>query len=377
MIPVTRVDLGGNEAKYLQECIDTGWISSEGPFVRRFEADLCALTGQRHGIAVANGSVALDLALSVIGLQPGDEVVMPDFTIISCASAVVRAGATPVFVDAEPATWNMDPAQIEARISPRTRAIMVVHIYGLPSNMPAIRKIADDHGLLVIEDAAEAHGQALGGTRCGGFGDVSTFSFYANKHVSCGEGGMVLTSSDELAARAIQMRNLGFDPNRRFYHESLGWNYRMTNLQAAVGCAQLERLDVTISRKREIGLQYRSGLADMPLQFAPDNWLGADNHYWVVGAVLDDSAPFDAVGLAQLLRERGVDTRPFFWPMSEQPILEQFAGGRVYDHRVASRIARRGLYFPAGTGITDEEVAIVCEEVKRCFHSIGPSSALS
>ena len=367
MIPVTRVDLGGNEAKYLQECIDTGWISSEGPFVRRFEADFCALTGQRHGIAVANGSVALDLALSVIGFEPGDEVVMPDFTIISCASAVVRAGATPVFVDAEPTSWNMDPAQIEARITPRTRAIMVVHIYGLPSNMPAIRKIADDHGLLVIEDAAEAHGQAQGGTPCGGFGDISTFSFYANKHVSCGEGGMVLTSSDELAARAVRMRNLGFDPQRRFYHDSLGWNYRMTNLQAAVGCAQLERLGETIARKREIGLGYRTALGDLPMQFAPDNWLGSENHYWVVGAVLDDSVPFDAVELAHALRERGVDTRPFFWPMSEQPILEQFANGCAYEHPVASRIARRGLYFPAGTGITDGDMRAVCDAVRMCF----------
>ncbi|MBU6279790.1 MAG: DegT/DnrJ/EryC1/StrS family aminotransferase [Actinomycetales bacterium] len=367
MIPVTRVDLAGNEARYLQECIDTGWISSEGPFVRRFEADMATLTGQKEGIAVANGSVALDLALSILDLRPGDEVIMPDFTIISCASAVVRAGCVPVFVDAESITWNMDTTRIEAAITARTRAIMVVHIYGLPTDMESIRAIADKHGLLVIEDAAEAHGQSFAGTACGGFGDVATFSFYANKHVSCGEGGMVLTSSAVLAERAKRMRNLGFDPARRFFHETLGWNYRMTNLQAAVGCAQLERLPATVERKREIGLLYREQLADLPLQFAPDQWHGSNNHYWVVGAVIDESVDMDAVTLGSMLRERGVDTRPFFWPMSQQPVLASYTSGRNYDHPVAARLARRGLYFPAGTAISDDDVLASCAAIRDCL----------
>ncbi|MBU6279603.1 MAG: DegT/DnrJ/EryC1/StrS family aminotransferase [Actinomycetales bacterium] len=367
MIPVTRVDLGGNEARYLQECIETSWISSEGPFVRRFESDMASLTGQKHAIAVANGSVALDLALSILDLRPGDEVIMPDFTIISCASAVVRAGCVPVFVDAEPGTWNMDTTRIEDVITARTRAIMVVHIYGLPTAMDKVREIADKYDLLIIEDAAEAHGQSFAGTPCGGFGDVSTFSFYANKHVSCGEGGMVLTRSDIFAERAVRMRNLGFDPQRRFFHDSLGWNYRMTNLQAAVGCAQFERLDATIARKRQIGIMYREQLTGLPLRFAPDHWNESDNHYWVVGAVLDDSLGMDALALATKLRERGVDTRPFFWPMSEQPVLAPYISGREYEHPVAAGIARRGLYFPAGTAISNDEVQAACTVIRNCL----------
>jgi perosamine synthetase len=239
MIPVNEPLLDGNEEKYLIECIRSGWISSEGPFVQEFENRFAATVGRKHGIAVCNGSAALDASVAALGIGPGDEVIMPAFTIISCAAAIIRQGATPVLVDADPITWNMDVNQIETRITSKTRAIMVVHIYGLPTDMAPILLLADKHGLKIIEDAAEAHGQNYQNRPCGSFGDVSTFSFYPNKHVTTGEGGMILTDSEQLAERCRSLRNLCFQPGKRFVHEELGWNFRMSNLQAALGVAQL------------------------------------------------------------------------------------------------------------------------------------------
>src|SRR5210317_386213 len=225
-IPVNEPLLGGNEKKYLNECIDTGWISSEGPFVKEFEKKFAAQVHRKYGIAVCNGSVALDVAVAALGIGPGDEVILPTFTIISCASAIVRAGATPVVVDADPLTWNMKVDEIEEKITASTRAIMVVHIYGLPTDMDPVLAIANKYGLAVIEDAAEAIGQTYRGRECGSFGTISTFSFYPNKHVTTGEGGMVLTDDDALAERCRSLRNLCFEANRRFVHEEIGWNYR-------------------------------------------------------------------------------------------------------------------------------------------------------
>ena len=247
-VPVNEPRLDGNEKKYLNECIETGWISSEGPFVERFEHQLAERIGRSHGIAVTNGSCALDLAVASLRLEPGDEIIIPAFTIISCAIAVLRAGAVPVLVDSDPVTWNMDVNQAAARITPRTRAIMVVHIYGLTVDMDRVLELASKHGLAVIEDAAEAVGQTYKQRPCGGFGDISIFSFYANKHVTCGEGGMVATNDPTLAERCRSGRNLEFGKTR-FVHERMGWNMCMTNIQAAIGLAQLERLDDTIARK--------------------------------------------------------------------------------------------------------------------------------
>ena len=263
-IPVNTPLLDGNEAEYLAECIRTGWISSEGPFVKRFEEAMADVAGRRHGIAVTNGSVALDIAVYALGLEPGDEVIIPTFTIISCAAAVVRAGLVPVAVDCDTATWNMTIEGVEAAITPRTRAIMPVHIYGLPVDLGPILELARKRGLKVIEDAAEMHGQTYRGSPCGSFGDVSTFSFYPNKHVTTGEGGMILTDDDALADRLSGLRNLCFQPQQRFIHEELGWNARMTNLQAALGVAQVERLPRTIEIKRRIGRLYDEHLADLP-----------------------------------------------------------------------------------------------------------------
>ena len=242
MIPVNRPLLDGNEKKYLDECIESGWISAEGPFVKKLEAGFAQLMGCAYGVAVCNGSVAIEVALAALRIGAGDEVILPTFTIISCASAIVRAGAIPVVVDCQPDTWNLDPALVASKITSRTKAIMVVHIFGLPVDMDSIVELARKHGLFIIEDAAEQHGQTYKGRPVGSLGDIATVSFYPNKHITTGEGGMVLTNDKALADRSRALRNLCFDPERRFIHEELGWNFRMSNVQAAVGVAQLERI---------------------------------------------------------------------------------------------------------------------------------------
>ena len=366
MIPVNRPLLDGNEKRYLCECIDTEWISSEGPFVKRLESGFSALCGRKHGTAVCNGSVALDLALAALRIGPGDEVVLPSFTIISCVAAIVRAGATPVLVDCQQDTWNMDPNLVAAKITPRTKAIMVVHIYGLPVDMDPILELAKRHKLFVIEDAAEQHGQTYKGRKVGSFGDITTVSFYPNKHITTGEGGMVLTDDDELTARCRDLRNLSFDKERRFIHEELGWNFRMSNLQAAVGVAQLERIDAFLLKKREIGRWYEGLLGGHPLLQLPVARTDyAANIYWVYGVVLDDSVPFDAREAIARLKARGVGARHFFWPMHEQPVFRKMGlfTGEHYPH--AERCARRGLYLPSGLGNTCEEVRASAQALKE------------
>jgi perosamine synthetase len=366
MIPVNEPLLDGNEKTYLAECIDTGWISSEGPFIKRFEEGFAARVGRRHAIAVANGSLALDAAVVALKLGPGDEVILPSFTIISCAAAIVRAGATPVVVDADPVTWNMRADQVAAAVTPKTRAIMVVHLYGLPCDMGALLDVAHRHGLKIIEDAAEMHGQAWRGQPCGSFGDISTFSFYPNKHLTTGEGGMLVTDDDALAERCRNLRNLFFTPPRRFVHEELGWNLRMTNLQAALGVAQLERLDEFVQRKRAMGARYTERLAGVPgLQLPLAKTPDADNIYWVYGLVLDDEVPFDADEAMKRLARLGVGCRPFFWPMHEQPVLRRmglFEGLRL---PVSERLGRRGFYVPSGMALTEAQIDTVAAAVRE------------
>jgi perosamine synthetase len=357
MIPVNRPVLDGNERRYLAECIDSGWVSSEGPFVKALEAKFAQFMGCQHGVAVCNGSLAIDLALAALKIGPGDEVILPTFTIISCAAAVVRAGAVPVVVDSVPDTWNIDPALIAAKVTERTKAIMPVHIYGLPVDMDPVLDVARRHNLFVVEDAAEQHGQTYHGRPVGSLGDIATVSFYPNKQVTTGEGGMVLTNDAQLAERCRRLRNLAFDAERRYIHEELGWNMRMSNLQAAVGVAQLERIDQTLHTKRQIGAWYQEHFHGHPfLQLSLERTSYAENAYWVFGVVLDERVPFDARGAIARLRAKGVDARHFFWPMHEQPALRKlglFAGER---YPVAERIARRGLFLPSGVGTTREEV---------------------
>jgi perosamine synthetase len=374
MIPVNEPQLSGNESKYLAECIETGWISSEGPFVRKFEEGVAAVAGQRYGVAVVNGSAALDVAVAALRIGPGDEVILPTFTIISCASAIVRAGATPVVVDSDPVTWNLDPSKLEAAITPRTKAIMVVHIYGLPVDMDPVMEIARTRGLKVIEDAAEQIGQVYHSHRSGesqmvgSFGDISTFSFYPNKHVTTGEGGMVLTSDEALAERCRALRNLCFGAKRRFVHEELGWNFRMSNLQAAVGVAQIEVLSRTLEKKRQIGAWYDELLDEVTAIDRPLRRTSyAENAYWVYGIVLKEYQPFDAEEAMQRLASAGIGTRPFFWPMHEQPVLRRQGLFQDVACPVAERLARRGLYIPSGVALTREQAERSAGAVRALF----------
>lgn len=365
MIPVNEPLLDGNEKKYLLECIETGWISSEGPFIKEFEERFAGRVGRRHAVAVANGTAALDIAVEALDIGHGDEVILPTFTIISCIGQIIRAGAIPVLVDSDPLTWNMDAGQIEAKITPRTKAIMVVHIYGLPVDLAPVLEVAGRHGLKIIEDAAQMHGQTYRGRPCGSFGDVSTFSFYPNKHITTGEGGMLVTDDDAIAEAARSLRNLCFMPGRRFVHERLGWNYRMTNMQAALGLAQLERLDEFVKRKRAMGKLYLELLKDIPGLQLPLAQTGyADNIYWVFGLVLNDEVDFDANAIMKQLGERKIGTRPFFWPMHQQPVLQKMGLFAKTSCPVAERMARRGFYLPSGLALTAEQQEVVAENLR-------------
>jgi len=371
MIPVNEPVLLGNEKKYLQQCIDTGWISSEGPFVKEFEEKVALRVGRKFGIAVSNGSAALDAAVLALKIGPGDAVLMPAFTIISCAAAVVRAGATPIFIDADPITWNMDLNQLEDIIKKHLKtnrytlkALMAVHIYGLPIDMKPVLELAEKYGLKIIEDAAEMIGQKCRGRECGSFGDISTFSFYPNKHITTGEGGMIFTDDATIAERCRNARNLFFDKERRYIHEEIGWNLRMSNIQAALGVAQLESLDESIRRKREIGMLYNqllSSIENLQLPLAVTEY--AENIYWVYGIVLKDHVPFNATAAMARLQKVGVGTRHFFYPMNKQPCLKGLIEEKSCP--VAERLAERGLYLPSGLALTDQQICLVAETVKE------------
>lgn len=382
MIPVNAPLLDGNEGRYLQQCIDSGWISSEGPFVERFETEMAARVGRSYAVAVCNGTAALELALASLRLELGSIVVVPTFAIISCAAAVIRNGCRPLFVDADPFTWNMDTERLAELLAEeigrknnrQLKAIMAVHTYGLPVDMAPLLALADRYGLAVIEDAAEMHGQDYRGKPCGSFGDLSIFSFYPNKLVTTGEGGMVLTDDPLLAERCRSLRNLCFQPERRFVHEELGYNFRLSNLQAAVGVAQLEQLDRFIARKRRMGARYDAlfaGCEALQSPLARTDY--AANIYWVYGVVLGEAPAIDAAGMMQRLAARGVGTRPFFWPLHEQPVLRRM--GLVADssgtYPVAERLARRGFYLPSGVGLRDEQIDAVVTAVRAELNFCG------
>lgn len=365
-IPVNEPLLDGNEKQYLIECIDTGWISSEGPFIKKFEDSIAKQVGRQYGIAVSNGSVALDAAVLALGIGKGDEVIMPTFTIISCAAAIIRAGATPVLVDSVPSTWNMDVNQIESKITNRTKAIMVVHIYGLPVDMDPVLQLAHKHGLKIIEDAAEMHGQTYNGKACGSFGDISTFSFYPNKHITTGEGGMILTNDPIIAERCRSLRNLCFKPEKRFVHDELGFNFRMTNLQAALGLAQLERLEEFVSRKRLMGQQYTAlleGTEGIQLPIAETSY--AQNIYWVYGVVLQEQINFNAEEAMKKLASLGVGTRPFFYPMHQQPVFQKMGLFKNEKYPVSENLAERGFYIPSGMAVKPQQIKLVSEKLKE------------
>jgi perosamine synthetase len=360
-IPVNEPDLNGNEKKYLQECIDTGWISSEGPYVEKFEIGMAKLTNRKHAISVCNGTAALELAVQAIGINPGDEVIIPSFTIISCGLAVIRAGAVPVYVDADPKTWNMSVEQIEDLVTEKTKAIMAVHIYGITVDMDRLIEIAKKYKLSVIEDAAEVIGQTYKGKPCGSFGDVSTFSFYPNKHITTGEGGMVLVNDEEIAEKCKSLRNLCFGKSDRFVHENLGWNFRMSNLQAAVGVAQLENLALTLTKKRKVGILYQEAFRECSkFVFPIDKTDYCENIYWVFGLV-SSNPKRDAKWWMQRLRNSGIGSRPFFYPMHKQPCLQQFHR-RTCSLKNCEWLAKFGFYLPSSPLMLPENIEMIAEK---------------
>ncbi len=374
MIPVNEPALGERELEYVSECVRTGWVSSAGRFITAFEERWAAYCGRRYGIAVSNGTAALQLAVACLGLKPGEEVILPTFTIISCALAVIHNGGVPVLVDSDPRTWCMDVQQVEQKITRRTRAIMPVHVYGHPVDMDPLLDLAEKYGLAVVEDAAEAHGAEYlsrartsrsGWRRCGSFGTLSCFSFYANKLITTGEGGMVLTDDPQLAEKARSLRNLCFRPERRFHHEDVGYNFRLTNIQAALGLAQLERIGEIVARKRWMGHEYTRRLKDVQGLQLPVEEPWARSVYWMYGAVLGGDVDIDAGLFAQRLKDCSVDTRPFFLGMHEQPVFRRrglFDGER---YPVAERLARRGLYLPSGLALTEDQLAQVGDAVRK------------
>ncbi len=367
MIPVNEPLFDGNEKKYLNQCIDEGWISSEGPFVKEFEEKFSSYLGSKYGIAVCNGTVALETALFAAGITKGDEVIMPTFTIISCASAALRLGATPVLVDSEPETWNMDVTQIEGKITDRTKAIMPVHIYGHPVDMDPVMELAEKYDLKVIEDAAEVHGALYKGRKAGSIGNVGSFSFYANKIITTGEGGMVVTSDEETAERARAYRNLCFKKTKRFYHTEMGENFRMTNLQAAVGVAQLEQIDRFIKIKRENAQKYAQELKGVQGIKTPIEKEWAKNVYWMYAIELSEDIEITAEQVAERLATWGISTRPFFLGLHEQPVFHNMGLFLNEHYPIAERIARQGLYLPSGLTMTSEQILQVASAVKEAL----------
>lgn len=363
-IPVNTPLLTGNEKKYLMECIDTGWISSEGPFIAKLEKGLATRMKRQSGVAVCNGTVALELAVKALGIGEGDEVIMPAFTIISCALAIIRAGAKPVLVDSLMDTWNMDVAQLEAKITARTKAIMVVHIYGLPVDMAPIIDLANKYDLKIIEDAAQMLGQTYANEPCGSFGQISVFSFYPNKLVTTGEGGMLLMNDKALDEKSRLLRNLAFVPHQRYYHEELGWNFRMSNLQAAVGVAQFEKIDEFVLKKREIGNFYNELLSqreDIQLPLKQTSF--AENIYWVYGILLKNTK-HQVKDLMNALHHEGIGTRAFFHPMHQQPVFKEKGLFEGESYPIAEMLSQRGFYIPSGLALTPSEIERVSQKIQ-------------
>jgi len=360
MIPVSDPVFGQEEEDNLVDCIRTKWVSSEGKYVKSLEALCAEYSGVTDGISVSSGTSALQVAVQSLDLPANSEVIVPSFTIISCVLAIIEAGLVPVLVDSDPVTWCMDTASIEGKITDRTSAIMVVHMYGHPVDMDVVDGLAKKYSLKTIEDAAEAHGAEYKGRKCGGLADVSILSFYANKLITTGEGGMVLTNDPAVAERARMLRNLCFVPNPRFLHSQIGHNYRMSNLQAAVGVAQIKRLDQFVDRKQKMAALYHEGLKDLPIQLPIElDW--AKNNYWMYSVVLDDEVPLDVETCRARLREKGVDTRTFFIGMHEQPIFKEMGYFEGEQYPVCERITRRGFYLPSGQAITDEQIQTVID----------------
>lgn len=360
-IPVAAPALVGREREYVDDCLASSWISSAGDYIERFEEAFAAICAVPHGIACSSGTSAIHTALLALGAGPGDEVIVPTLTFVASANPVVDCEATPVFVDAEPATWNLDPDRIAAAVTPRTTGILVVHLYGHPADMDPILEIAERHGLWVLEDAAEAHGAHYRDRVVGSIGHAAAFSFYGNKIITTGEGGMVVTADAQLAERARLLRGQGQDPARRYWFPRHGFNYRMTNVAAAIGLAQTERFAWHLGRRREIAGWYRERLgATAALSLSPElEW--ARSAFWMTCATVAPEAACDRDGLMAALHAAGIETRPFFTPMHALPLYRDVAAGHSFP--VADDLAARGLNLPSGALLTRAEIDRVCDAV--------------
>ena len=360
-IPVAEPLMGEKELEYVSECILTGWVSSAGKFVRHFEEVFASFCGSKYAVATSNGTTALHLALLSLDIGPGDEVIVPTLTFIASANSVKYTGAKPVFVDSDPYTWNINPAQIEAAINSHTKAIMPVHLYGHPADMDPILEIAKRYGLAVIEDAAEAHGAQYKGTRVGSLGDIGCFSFYGNKIVTTGEGGMVVTDQEELASKMRVLRDHGMTPEQRYYHHVLGYNYRLTNIQAAIGVAQMEKVETILAAKVRIAQEYHQALTDIPGISLPPQAHWAKNVYWLYSILVDEQKfGMSRDQLIALLTENGFETRPFFPPVHMQPIYKS-----QIHLPVAERLSSTGLNLPSAVNLNMNDIQQIANVIRK------------
>jgi len=357
MIPIAEPYLGEEELDNVIRAIRSGWISSKGKFIQEFEEKFAAYCGVKYGVATCNGTVSLHLALKALGISEGDEVIVPTLTFIATANAVTYCNAKPVFIDSHPDYWCIDPIRIEEKITPRTKAIIPVHLYGHPCDMDAIMDIARRHDLYVVEDAAEAHGAEYKGRKVGSFGHINCFSFYGNKIITTGEGGMCLTDNEELAKKMQILRDHGMNPHRKYWHDEVGFNYRMTNIQAAVGTAQLDKLDKLIEKKRQIAQRYSQGLKSVEergmVKLHPEMpW--AKCVYWVYSFLIEDDFSNTRDELMNKLEQEGIESRPLFYPIHEMPV---YKNDDVYI--IAEKLSRRGISLPSGTNLTEEDIDTV------------------
>jgi perosamine synthetase len=365
-IPIYRPDLSGNERAYVLDCVDSSWISSIGPYIGRFEEALQHISGASHAVCVSNGTVALHLALHCLGIGPGDEVIVPTFTFIASVNAVTYTGATPVFVDSRESDWLLDPHKIEPLITSRTKAILPVHLYGAICDMPAIMGIARRHGIYVVEDCAESLGSKLKGQHTGTFGDVGTFSFFGNKTLTTGEGGAVIAGDEKLASRLRMAKGQGQSATRRYWHEVLGFNYRMTNIQAAIGLAQSERLPQILARKHLIAQRYRELLAGVPVVFQKP-MDAVESSDWLVSILLPKSANRDTV--MSVMAENGVETRPVFYCAHQMPMYSRQRNTTVA--LVAEEISSRGISLPSYPALTEPELHRVAVALKAALECLN------
>jgi perosamine synthetase len=361
-IPVSLPSLGGNEKLYVDACLESTWISSIGEFIDRFETRFAEYCRTKHAISCCNGTVALHLALLGLGVGPGDDVLVPSLTYVATVNAVKYCGATPVFVDSDRETWNISPDDIRRKISPRTKAIIPVHLYGKPAPMEEIIGLAADHGIKVVEDAAEAVGATYRGRPVGSIGDLATFSFFGNKIITCGEGGMVLTNDDQLASRIRQLKGQGQDPARRYWFPIVGYNYRMTNIEAAIGLAQLERVEDYLTARDEIAGWYRSALEGMANLMLPASHKDERAVCWLFSVVFDEETGNLRDRVAARLKEEGVDSRPFFYPCHTLPPYAET--GSLSGCENAEWLGRRGLSLPTWVGLKRDQIIRICDSIK-------------